>query len=73
MEIYRGPWGDPMRLFFTFIIPILIVINVPARVMAMPLKAFPLAAYAVFLTLASLAVSRFVFTRALRSYRSASS
>ena len=73
MEIYRGPLGDPMRWFFTFVIPILIVNNVPARVMARPLQAFPLAAYAVFLTLASLAASRFVFTRALLSYRSASS
>ena len=32
-EIYRGPVGDPLRWFFTFFIPILVVINVPARIL----------------------------------------
>ena len=73
MEIYRGTIGDPLRLVFTFVIPILIVVNVPARVMAKPLDVAWLAVYAVFATLASLAASRYVFTRALLSYRSASS
>lgn len=77
MEIYRGTFGDPLRLVFTFVIPILIVVNVPARIMAQPLEptweATWLAVYAIFATLATLAASRYVFTRAIWSYRSASS
>lgn len=77
MEIYRGTFGDPLRWFFTFIIPVLIVINVPARLMARPLEpwgaAWWLPIFAVAATVASLAGSRWVFQQALRSYRSASS
>jgi ABC-2 type transport system permease protein len=78
MEIYRGPWGDPLRWLFTFIVPVLIVVNVPARVMAQPL--FPksslgwqLALFAVLATVASLAASRWLFRQAVLRYRSASS
>ncbi len=75
MEIYRGPIGTPLRLVFSFAIPILLVVNVPARLLAKPLDAenWPLAAFAFFATLVSLAVSRVIFHRALISYRSASS
>ena len=75
MEIYRGPWGTPLQIFFTFVIPVLVVVNVPARFLAMPLsrEAWPLALFAVFATIMSLAVSRWIFVRALLSYRSASS
>jgi viologen exporter family transport system permease protein len=75
MEIYSGPIGIWLRLAFTFVLPILIVVNVPARLMAKPLQAqyAYLALYAIFATVASLAVSRWVFKRALASYRSASS
>src|SRR3989304_247231 len=31
MEIYQGRWGTPLRRAFTFIIPVLVVVNVPAR------------------------------------------
>jgi ABC-2 type transport system permease protein len=59
-------------------VPILVVINVPATILAKPLTAnngerMWLAAFAVLATLASLAASRWVFQRALLSYRSASS
>src|SRR6185503_8053115 len=37
MEIYSGPWGTPLRHMFTWFIPILIVVNVPARLLAKPL------------------------------------
>ena len=37
MEIYRGTVGGPMRWFFTFIVPVLVVVNVPARLLALPL------------------------------------
>lgn len=75
MEIYEGSFGSPLRFVFTYLIPILVVINVPAATLAKPLSAtnWPLAAFAVFATAASLAVSRWIFQRALMSYRSASS
>ena len=75
-EIYGGnPLGDSLNLVFTFIIPVLVVINVPARMMAMPLRAEDnyLAWFTVFATLFSLAISRWIFKMALESYRSASS
>ena len=75
MEIYAGRYGDPLRWAFTFFIPVLIVVNVPARLIAKPmnpeywwLTLFGLAAAGM-----SLLASRWVFQRALLSYRSASS
>ncbi len=75
MEIYDGPWGTPLRQLFTFIIPVLVVINVPARMMAKPLgtEQWPLACFAILAVMFSLLGSRWVFNQALRSYRSASS
>jgi ABC-2 type transport system permease protein len=75
MEIYSGPIGGWLRWGFTFVLPILIVVNVPARMLAKPLSreyAY-LALFALAATAASLAASRWVFQRALLSYRSASS
>jgi len=75
MEIYSGTYGEPLRAFFTFFIPVLIVVNVPARLLAKPLASsgvlLPL--FAVFATVFSLLASRWVFRSALGSYRSASS
>ena len=75
MEIYRGQIGTPLRQVFTFVIPILLVVNVPARLLAKPLAPdnWPLAGFALVATLASIVVSRAIFHRALSSYRSASS
>ena len=75
MEIYQGTIGTPLRWFFTFIIPILVVVNVPARLMAKPLQPgqWHLAVFALVATAGSLIVSRWVFVKALGSYRSASS
>lgn len=78
MEIYEGSVGTPLRLFCTYIIPVLIVVNVPARIIALPVtpsgeQVWPLAWFTLFATAASLLASRFVFQAALRSYRSASS
>jgi ABC-2 type transport system permease protein len=75
MEIYQGPIGDWLRRAFTFVLPVLIVVNVPARMLAKPLEreyAY-LAVFAIAATFTSLLVSRWVFQRALLSYRSASS
>ena len=75
MEIYTGPVGIWLQRFFIFFVPILIVVNVPARLLAKPLQTeyAYLAGYGILATVASLAVSRWVFQRALASYRSASS
>ena len=72
MEIYQSFY--PLQWFFTFIIPVLIVVNVPARMMALPLTGeWLLPAFAVVAAAGSLIASRCVFTLALKSYRSASS
>ena len=78
MDIYNGPFGTPLRRVFTFFIPVLIVINVPARILVWPLRPqgpleWVLPPFALLATVASLLASRWVFQCALRSYRSASS
>ena len=79
MEIYGRGWGWSLWGIFTFLVPILVVINVPARILAKPLRPespwweWPLAGFAVVATLGCFVLSRWVFTRAMRSYRSASS
>lgn len=78
MEIYQQGWGLPLWFGFTFIIPVLVVVNIPARLLAQPLTPrdwweWPLAGFTVLATVASLFISRWVFQRALLSYRSASS
>jgi ABC-2 type transport system permease protein len=75
MEIYRGPVGLILRWAFTFVVPVLVVVNVPARLLAKPLRAgeWWLAAFALAATTASLLASRWIFQRSLESYRSASS
>ena len=75
MEIYSGRWGTPLQLAFTFVIPIMVVVNVPARFLAKPLhpEEWRLAVFAVFATVLSLLVSRWIFKRALENYRSTSS
>lgn len=78
MEIYRGPFGTPLRLVFTYLIPVLMVVNVPARLLVrsvhpdsleewfLPLSAVVAAAICVL-------GSRRVFCLSLERYRSASS
>ncbi len=78
MEIYSGRYGAPLRAVFTFVVPVLVVVNVPARILARPLNPradweWPLAGFALLATVGSLFASRWIFSRALRSYRSASS
>ncbi len=76
LEIYSGnPLGVALQTVFTYVIPVLLVINVPARMMAKPLtdQYAYLAAFALVATVLCLVASRWVFKRALDSYRSASS
>jgi ABC-2 type transport system permease protein len=74
-EIYPGPWGGPLRAMFTFVIPILLVVNVPARVIAQPLtgQAWWAVAGTVAAAAVALVASRIIFQRSLARYRSASS
>jgi ABC-2 type transport system permease protein len=71
-EIYQGKWASPFGLFFTFVVPVLLVVNVPADVMVKAIDGnFVFGALGA--TGVLLAVSRRFFRFALRSYRSASS
>jgi ABC-2 type transport system permease protein len=71
-EIFAGPWGYPLGFIFTFLIPILIAVNVPSNAMVRRLEP-GMVALTVFVTIALLWLSRRFFQMALRSYRSASS
>ena len=76
LEIYRGNLlGESLQLTFTYMIPVLVVINVPARLLAKPLQPgeWELAIFALLATVVSLFISRWIFCRSLLSYRSASS
>jgi ABC-2 type transport system permease protein len=78
MEIYNRGWGRPLFGFFTFIVPVLVVVNVPARLLAKPVDPRSewdqfLIGWAVVATVMSVLASRWVFQKALGSYRSASS
>ncbi len=71
-EIFSGSSASPLGFMLTFILPILLVSNVPANVMV---RAFDpwMVGYTVLATAASLWASRLFFRHALQSYRSASS
>jgi ABC-2 type transport system permease protein len=71
-EIFQLGWAWPVGFFFTFVVPILLVVNVPARLMMKGLS-LPFAGFTVVAAACLLYLSRRVFRRALGSYRSASS
>ncbi len=78
MEMYDRGWGRPLYGLFTFVIPVLLVVNVPARILAKPLdprgsSEWLLVGWCFIAALTSVVFSRWVFFRALSSYRSASS
>lgn len=78
MEIYEGRFGRPFRWFFTFIIPVLVAINVPSRFLVrtirpQSLEEWLLPLYTIAATVIVFAICRAVFQLALHSYRSASS
>ncbi|UCG88262.1 MAG: ABC-2 family transporter protein [Gemmatimonadota bacterium] len=78
MEIYQRGLGFALLYFFTYFVPVLVAVNVPARLLVRPLSPqhtedWILPPFAVLATLGSLAASRWVFNRSLLSYRSASS
>jgi len=71
-EIFAGRWAEPLGAFFTYIMPILVVVNVPANAMVRALDP-PMVALTMGATVLLLWLSRRFFQHALRSYRSASS
>ena len=70
-EIFAGTWFAPVSWFFTFIVPILIIVNVPAHGMV---KVFEpgLVVFTFAATVVLLWGSRTFFRYALQKYRSAS-
>ncbi|GIW79653.1 MAG: ABC transporter permease [Gemmatales bacterium] len=70
-DIFNGAWA-PMGWFFSFVIPVMLVINVPARVMVKIIEP-EMIAWAAVSTIALVSLSRLFFSFALRRYRSASS
>lgn len=74
-SIYSGsPAAEVFRFLFSYVLPILLVITVPARVLlGKTLEPSWLAAMTVVSAAASFAVARLIFNWSLRHYRSASS
>ena len=72
-EMYGQGWGRWLQRSLTFLIPVLLVNNLPAQALVRDLLDPWLAVYGLFSAAALLLASRYVFRRALRSYRSASS
>ncbi len=74
-SIYSGsPTGEVIRFAFSYVLPILLVVTVPARVlMGLVLQPSWLAVLTIVTGVLSLLVSRSVFLWSLRHYRSASS
>ena len=72
-EIYMAnAWASALGWFFWFIIPILLVVNVPSRVMMKVFNPWN-AVYMVAAAAVLLFVSRLFFRYSLKKYRSASS
>jgi ABC-2 type transport system permease protein len=72
-EMYVGRWATPLGLFFTFVVPVLLIINVPAHVMVKTLDEPWLIAFMIGTTVVLFLVSRWFFRFSLVRYRSASS
>jgi ABC-2 type transport system permease protein len=71
-EIWKGPWAYPLGLFFTFIVPAMVVVSVPSSSMVKVFEPW-LVAFTVVATIVLLWASRRFFRFSLRRYRSASS
>ncbi|WP_339732442.1 ABC-2 family transporter protein [uncultured Gimesia sp.] len=74
-SIYSGsPTGELLRFAFSYVIPILLVVTVPARqLLSKALVPSWITLVSVSVTLALLFISRYIFNWSLNSYRSASS
>lgn len=71
-EIFMGPWASPMGFFFTFVIPVLLVVNVPAHTMVKVIDPW-LVGFMLLTAVALAFISRRFLVYSLSRYRSASS
>jgi ABC-2 type transport system permease protein len=71
-EIFHVQWANPVGWFFTFIVPVLLVVSVPSETMVRALRP-GFIAWMVVAAAGLLYLSRKFFRRALGAYRSASS
>ena len=71
-EIFAGKLASPLGFFFSFIVPVLLVVYVPARTLLQAIE-WRFVGVTFLATLLLLWLSRKLFRRALQSYRSASS
>jgi ABC-2 type transport system permease protein len=74
-QIFEKSWASPIGVVFTFVIPVLLVVSVPASTMAKALEPghWWFTALMGLATVALFFGSRRFFRYALQSYRSASS
>jgi ABC-2 type transport system permease protein len=74
-QIFENTWASTVGRFFTFVLPVLLVVSVPAGTMAKPLEPehWWLTVLMGLATLVLFVLSRRFFRYALQSYRSASS
>jgi ABC-2 type transport system permease protein len=73
-EIFMtSTWARPLGVFFSFIVPVLLVVSVPADTMVRRTLEPRFVALMVASAVVLLLVSRWFFRRSLRAYRSASS
>ncbi|MCX7699574.1 MAG: ABC-2 family transporter protein [Gemmataceae bacterium] len=72
-EVFQNSWAWPIGRVFTFVLPVMLTISVPAEIMVRPIYRWEYAWWLVIATAMMLAFSRWFFRRALRRYRSASS
>lgn len=72
-QIYKGTWAGPLGMFFWYLVPILLVINVPVSAIVTEFFDPRSVALLVVAVVVMLYLSRRYFLYALRSYRSASS
>ena len=74
-SIYSGsPTGEILQFAFSYVIPILLVVTIPARqLLSKALEPSWITLVSISITLVLLFVSRWIFKWSLNSYRSASS
>ncbi len=71
-DIFSGEWGSILRKCLTYLFPVLVVVSVPAKLLARAALDVRGAAIALFAAVVGFAASRWIFRRTLRSYRGAS-
>ena len=71
-DIYEEPWAVLIQKVFTFLLPALLVVSVPAEAMVRVLEP-GIIVWTILAGIMMLVISRWVFRKSIRFYRSASS